>query len=197
MSLEDLEKIGMGLLKMGDIKQMGIENLKREQYDRMCAILSHYCVETGISEDAVETLLRKLKELEELEELERYKRQYIVKSLEESILYHRGLYYNGMPSISDKVYDELVEKLRNIHPKSKVLNSWPKTIELSLCSDRCDTRYYARLVNCPEDAVQNFTYALSEVSFTLSINENGSYTIDKIRDNGKTYKLTQIEEQKT
>lgn len=44
-----------------------------------------------------------------------------VKELEETILYHRDLYYNGHPEVEDDVYDAWEDELRRLSPDSPVL----------------------------------------------------------------------------
>lgn len=44
-----------------------------------------------------------------------------IKKLEEEILKHKALYYQGRPEISDHEYDALEEKLKGLSPESKVL----------------------------------------------------------------------------
>ena len=46
-----------------------------------------------------------------------------IKKLEEKILHHKRLYYQGKPEISDFEYDSLEDELRKIAPKSYVLES--------------------------------------------------------------------------
>lgn len=45
-----------------------------------------------------------------------------IKELEEKILYHKALYYQGQPEISDSEYDKLEDNLRKIDPDNKVLS---------------------------------------------------------------------------
>lgn len=44
-----------------------------------------------------------------------------IESLEEKILHHKSMYYQGRPEITDFEYDQLEEKLRTIDPDNKVL----------------------------------------------------------------------------
>ena len=45
-----------------------------------------------------------------------------IKKLEEQILKHKALYYQGRPEISDHEYDQLEEELKAIDPENSVLN---------------------------------------------------------------------------
>ncbi len=45
-----------------------------------------------------------------------------VKELEEKIIKHKNLYYQGKPEISDFEYDQIEEELRKLDPKNDVLN---------------------------------------------------------------------------
>jgi len=45
-----------------------------------------------------------------------------IKELEESIKYHKALYYAGKPKISDFEYDKLEEELQSLSPNNPVLN---------------------------------------------------------------------------
>ena len=54
-----------------------------------------------------------------------------IKKLEELIKYHKALYYQGRPEISDFDFDKLEEKLKNVSPNSsvlKIIGSVEKTI---------------------------------------------------------------------
>src|SRR5690606_36492254 len=44
-----------------------------------------------------------------------------IKDLEGKILYHKALYYQGSPEISDGEYDKLEEQLAKLDPNNKVL----------------------------------------------------------------------------
>lgn len=44
-----------------------------------------------------------------------------IKKLEEEIVFHRDLYYQGIPKISDEQFDELEDKLKKIDPQNPVL----------------------------------------------------------------------------
>jgi DNA ligase (NAD+) len=44
-----------------------------------------------------------------------------VRELEELILHHKNLYYQGKPQISDEEYDRLEDELRELHPESSAL----------------------------------------------------------------------------
>lgn len=46
-----------------------------------------------------------------------------VRELEQAILKHRDLYYNGQPKISDAAYDALEDELRALAPESEVLQA--------------------------------------------------------------------------
>ena len=47
-----------------------------------------------------------------------------IKSLENIILYHKYLYYNGKAIIGDYEYDQLEKELKELCPESKVITEY-------------------------------------------------------------------------
>ncbi|MFX1269667.1 MAG: DNA ligase (NAD(+)) LigA, partial [Promethearchaeota archaeon] len=46
----------------------------------------------------------------------------VVQKLEDLIRYHRNLYYNKQPEISDEEYDALVDELNKLNPNNKIFS---------------------------------------------------------------------------
>jgi len=49
-------------------------------------------------------------------------KEYLIKKLEQLIRYHRNLYYNKQPEISDEEYDALIDELEKLDPSNKVFS---------------------------------------------------------------------------
>ncbi|MFW9971930.1 MAG: DNA ligase (NAD(+)) LigA, partial [Candidatus Odinarchaeota archaeon] len=49
-------------------------------------------------------------------------RDFLIKKLENLIRYHRNLYYNKQPELSDEVYDALIDKLKKLDQSNKILS---------------------------------------------------------------------------
>jgi len=49
-------------------------------------------------------------------------KKYLVKQLEDLIRYHRNLYYNTQPEISDEEYDVLVDELKKLDPNNHIFS---------------------------------------------------------------------------
>jgi len=54
-----------------------------------------------------------------------------IKELEELIGYHQEKYYNEQPEISDMAFDELVDELRKINPKSEILKNVGRKVKIT------------------------------------------------------------------
>jgi len=50
-----------------------------------------------------------------------------INELEAEVVFHRSLYYNGSPAITDAQYDTIENELRSIDPKNETLNSIGET----------------------------------------------------------------------
>ncbi|MFX1476992.1 MAG: NAD-dependent DNA ligase LigA [Promethearchaeota archaeon] len=48
--------------------------------------------------------------------------EYLVKKLEQLIRYHRNLYYNKQPEISDEEYDALIDELQKLDPSNQLFS---------------------------------------------------------------------------
>lgn len=51
--------------------------------------------------------------------------------------------------------------------------TWPKQLELSLCSSKESNRQYAEQINLSEIAYDNFRYCCYEVMLTLQVSQDG------------------------
>ena len=54
------------------------------------------------------------------------------KELQELIEYHQHLYYNGLPEITDKEFDELWDKLKVLDPNNEVFTKVGADFDVSL-----------------------------------------------------------------
>lgn len=113
------------------------------------------------------------------------------KELEDQIVYHKALYYQGRPEISDIEYDALEEKLRSIDPHNPVLNMVGSIVD-KLDKIEHDTKMLSLNKVYKEEELADWmsdhecisTHKIDGVSCSL-IYENGHLHLAKTRGDGQ------------
>ena len=113
-----------------------------------------------------------------------------IAQLEKSILYHKQLYYRGVPEISDNEYDQLEEKLKALSPQSPVLQM-VGTATLIGKKRKHETKMLSlakaysieELLDWADDRELVSTYKIDGVSCSL-IYKDGILDLAKTRGNG-------------
>jgi len=114
-----------------------------------------------------------------------------VQDLENKIKYHKSLYYQGKPEISDRDYDLLEDKLKKIYPESPILKLVGTTLSKE---DKCkhDTKMLSLNKTYSEEELLSWIgehtvvsmHKIDGVSCSL-IYQNGILNIGKTRGDGQ------------
>ncbi|MFX1312459.1 MAG: NAD-dependent DNA ligase LigA [Promethearchaeota archaeon] len=121
--------------------------------------------------------------------------KYLVKKLEQLIRYHRNLYYNKQPEISDGEYDALIDELQKLDPNNKVFyeigkdsaTSFAKRDHIIFMNSQSkvntvkDFLKWKKKFSCPRLIVQ---LKLDGISIEIQY-MNGSQTFSITRGDGK------------